>query len=247
MKQKIFLILFSFLFSFELSAQEAFTEAQLQEDNWLQQAQNLKPADLIELKKHNFDFTALDDFQNPLLYYILTKNPDPELVSQLIEFGADVNQPAANGMLPLNVTTSKAHELQLQMMMFQSLGLDLGRPEIRETIEYNIFLEMSRMTAIAEILIKAGADVNRLSQLGTPLMNAASNAWNIDIVKLLIDAGANINQTDQNGRTALFYAASGGNDEIIDILLKAGADPTIKDADGKTFEQSRLTETEESL
>ena len=66
-------------------------------------------------------------------------------------------------------------------------------------------------------------------------MNAATNAWNAEIVQLLIDADADLNKTDKNGRTALFYAASGGNDDIVALLIDAGADTSIKDKEGKLY------------
>ena len=85
------------------------------------------------------------------------------------------------------------------------------------------------------LLIENGADVNQETPLGTPLMNAATNDWNIDLVDMLITAGANINQTDVNGRSALFYAAAFNSNTILAKLLTADADVNIKDIYGKTY------------
>lgn len=192
--------------------------------------------DSIEtLKKQNFDFNAKDSEGNPALYYLLTRNPDLKVAQKAIEYGADVNMPAKNGMIPLNVATSKANELQLQIMMMKTMGLDVGNPEIQEKLKENLFREMSRMSELTQMLIEAGADINQTSSLGTPLMNAATNAWNLEIVRLLINAGADLNKTDKDGKTALFYAASGGNDDIVTLLLQSGADANIKDNSGKTY------------
>ncbi len=187
------------------------------------------------LKKQNFDFNTKDTAGNPALYYLLTRNPDLEVAKKAIEYGADVNMPAANGMIPLNIATSKANELQLQIMMMKTMGLDVSNPEIQDKLKENLFREMNRMSALTQMLIDAGADINQTSPLGTPLMNAATNAWNAEIIQLLINAGADVNKTDKDGKTALFYAASSGNDDIVSQLIKAGADPDIKDNNGKLY------------
>lgn len=187
------------------------------------------------LLKENFDFNRKDSTGNPPLYYALTRNPNLEVAKKMISFGADVNAPASNGMIPLNIATSKANELQLQIMMMRTLGLDISNPEIQDELKKNLFHEMNRVIDMTRLLIENGADVNRESSLGTPLMNAVTNAWNQEIVEMLIKAGAHLNQTDKDGKTALFYAAASGNDDIVAMLLKAGANPDIKDKDGKLF------------
>lgn len=202
----------------------------------LEQQMSEANLDSIEmLKKQNFDFNTKDSAGNPVLYYLLTRNPDLNVAKKAIEYGADVNMPAKNGMIPLNIATSKANELQLQIMMMKTMGLDVGNPEIQDKLKENLFLEMSRMKALAQMLIDAGADVNLDSTLGTPLMNASTNAWNLEIVQLLINAGADLNKTDKDGKTALFYAASSGNDDIVSLLIKSGADPDIKDNEGRLY------------
>lgn len=187
------------------------------------------------LRKENFDFNAKDTLGNTPLYYLMVKNQDPELVRRIISYGADVNTAVGNGMIPLNVTTSKANELQLQIMMMQTMGLDVSSPEVQETLKERLFKEMNRMIRLAQILIENGADVNKESVLGSPLTNAVTNVWNRDIVELLLKAGANPNWQDKEGRTALFYAAASGNDDIVTLLLKAGADPNIQDKAGKVY------------
>lgn len=190
---------------------------------------------LEDFKKQNFDFNTKDTFGNPALFYLLTKNPDLNVARKAIEFGADVNAPAGNGMIPLNISTSKANELQLQILMMKTLGLDVSNPEVQESLKANLFHEMNKMIEMAQMLIDNGADVNKESSLGTPIVNAVTNAWNREIVEMLIKAGANINWKDKEGRTPLFYAAASGNGEIITLLIKAGADTDVKDNGGKVY------------
>lgn len=210
--------------------------AELEENNDLEAMMAQADVAVIEdLKQKNFDFNAKDPAGNPVLYYLLTRNPDLAVAEKAIEYGADVNRPAANGMLPLNIASSKANELQLQIMMMKAMGLDVSNEEVQNELKKNLFHEMNRMIAMAKMLIDKGADVNQSSVLGTPLMNAVTNAWNQEIVDMLIKAGAELDKTDADGKTALFYAAASGNDDIVAMLLAAGADPDIKDKNGKTY------------
>lgn len=190
---------------------------------------------LEELKKQNFDFNAQDSNGNTPLFYLLTRNRNLETAIKAIELGADINAPTKSGILPINIPTSKANELQLQIIMMQAMGLDLNDPEVQEKVQEKLFHEMERMFQMAQMLIANGADVNREGALGTPLMNAATNAWNYEIAKMLIEKGADVNARDKNGKTALFYAAAGNSDDIAMLLLKSGADADIKDNNGKTY------------
>lgn len=193
------------------------------------------PEDIEAKGKEGFDFNTKDVSGNAPLYYALTRNPDLKVAEKMIEYGADVNMPAANGMIPLNVATSKANELQLQIMMMQTMGLDLNDEKVAEQLKQNLFREMSRMLEMVQLLIKHGADVNQESALGTPLMNAVTNAWNLDIAEELIKSGADLNKTDKHHRTALFYAESSGNEDMATMLIKKGADTSVKDEDDRTY------------
>ena len=200
-----------------------------------EQMSSIDVTTLENLKNTGFDFNKKDVNGNPPLYYILTRNPDLEVAKKAIEYGADVNIPAKNGMIPLNIATSKANELQLQIMMMKTMGLDTSKQEVQEELKKTLFHEMTRAIEMTKLLIDNGADVNLVSSLGTPLMNAVTNVWNLDIVKMLIDAGANLNATDKTGKTALFYAFASSNDDVVNLLIEKGADTSIQDTEGKTY------------
>lgn len=191
--------------------------------------------DVEKLNQAGFDFNLKDFKKNPVLYYALSRNNSSDVIEKIVEYGADVNEYAGNGMLPFNVVTSKANELQLQVLMMQTMGLDMSDPKVEDELKTRVFREMSRMLSLAAFLIDNGADVNKESVLGTPLMNAVTNKWNVEIINLLIKYGADVNKKDKNGRTALFYAFLSGNDEIVTQLIQYGADTDIKDNNGQTY------------
>lgn len=87
---------------------------------------------------------------------------------------------------------------------------------------------------IAEILIKAGAEVNYcaegLLEASTALMAAASTN-SVETIKVLLKHKANINQVNTNGMTALMHAAKHNNIEAVAILTDNHADIEIKTFD----------------
>ncbi len=69
----------------------------------------------------------------------------------------------------------------------------------------------------------------------TPLMFAAGNNSNLEVITALLKAGAEIEARDEIGGTPLMLAAeNNSNPEVITALLKAGADAKAKDSTGKS-------------
>lgn len=76
-------------------------------------------------------------------------------------------------------------------------------------------------TAIAQVLVEAGADVNWIDGEGvTPLILAAFKGHE-DIARLLLEQGADTTIRDQWDRTALDYALRRGDTDPIVQLLPA--------------------------
>ena len=97
------------------------------------------------------------------------------------------------------------------------------------------------LEAIPVMLIKAGANVNRLafeySIYGgfiRTTLGLAAHCGLVRTVKAMLAAGADVNQKDTWGGTALFDAANKGHKRVARVLLAAGARTNLKRHDGAT-------------
>ena len=81
------------------------------------------------------------------------------------------------------------------------------------------------------VLLKAGADVNKVNDYGQqPIMIAASNG-HVECVKALLTAGAGVNSVNERclDRTVLMCAINEGKLECVQALIHAGADVNMTD------------------
>ena len=88
--------------------------------------------------------------------------------------------------------------------------------------------------ALAETLIKKGADVNKTGW--TPLHYAATSA-HLPLIRLLLENYAYIDAESPNGSTPLMMASMYGNPEAVKLLIEEGADPMLKNQQGLTAQQ----------
>jgi cytohesin len=82
---------------------------------------------------------------------------------------------------------------------------------------------------VVEVLLQAGADVNKADDDGSAPLSAATSA---PIATMLIERGASVNATNTLGQTALLCAAQEDRADVVGALLQAGADVNKADEDG---------------
>ena len=90
--------------------------------------------------------------------------------------------------------------------------------------------------AIAEYLIKAGANVNLPAQNPTKVtpLHSAIARNDLKVCQLLVENGADINAQQMQGVTALHSAAHRGNLALVQFLVENGANTNAKTTEGKT-------------
>lgn len=79
---------------------------------------------------------------------------------------------------------------------------------------------VSNRLEVVKILLKAGAQVNALSDTGSTPVRSACFMTNIDVIKTLIEYGADIHKANKNGGTCLINAVQSA--ELCQILLDHG-------------------------
>lgn len=84
-------------------------------------------------------------------------------------------------------------------------------------------------TEIAKILVKHGANINKVDEdLDTALIHAI-RGLNFLLVDFLIKNDADVHKKNKDGRTALMYAVQFNLEIVVDLLLEKGADPLETD------------------
>jgi ankyrin repeat protein len=92
-----------------------------------------------------------------------------------------------------------------------------------------------RHSAVAEELLRHGADVNARSKTGFTALMFAAQQGDLDATRILLDAKASPNDViPKSGATPLIIASAIGHPDVVALLLDKGADPNVVDANGFT-------------
>jgi hypothetical protein len=124
-------------------------------------------------------------------------------------------------------------ETAVRELIKRGAGLNFERKD-----ETSLILAIrDKKTAIAKLLLEAGADPNLAESVngGTPLRWAVQTS-NVEIVEILINHyNVDVNFRPKNGVTALHAAADFNRDERITVmLLAAGSDANVIDEEGRS-------------
>lgn len=157
-----------------------------------------------------------------------------EIVKLLLERGAEVDQFNAG----LN-RTALHHVAAKRQLYSNPLPLLLqGEEGARELEKMNDELpdagSPEDYKAIASLLLKAGAKIDRKDSGGHTPLHYAVLASNMEVIKLLIKAGVDPNVTDSGGNTSLHMAAQRGKLDVVKSLIDAGATKSARNQSNKT-------------
>jgi len=156
-----------------------------------------------------------------------------DIVTVLVDAGADVNLKSSHGYAPLFVAVQEKHKPIVEYFLSKGAHIDEKNGPNGQTALLKVCFGGS--LDIATVLVDAGADVNLKSTQGfAPLFAAVQNKHK-PVVEYLLTKGAHINEKNgQTGLTALYKACVDGSLDIATVLLDAGADVNLKSTQGYT-------------
>jgi len=156
---------------------------------------------------------------------------EPEIASQLIERGADVNLRNKAGLSALMMAAAIGHPGLVSSLIEKGAVVD-AKSESGETAL--MYTSEGGSLEIVQLLKAKGADVNTQTNGGrTPLIYAVGGKQ-AGIVGWLLENGADARLQTKSGRTALWEAVESEDLEIAKTLIKAGADVNAKTDTGAT-------------
>lgn len=158
-------------------------------------------------------------------------NGRSEIVTSLLQAGANVNAPTPAGFTALILAADNGHLEAVRRLVNAHADVNAknnyGWTALTGAAS-NGHIEVIRM------LLRVGADMNiKTEASGTTALYEAVRNGHAGAVRTLLEAGADANVESNSGKAALTLAAEGGNVEIVRALLNAGVDakgPDAKDA-----------------
>ena len=201
-----------------------------------------EPEEVYRCLNAGVDIDATYDFGMTALHYAASTSRSIDIIDVLLDAGADVTVTDDVGRIALHYAVLNDHPPMTARLI--EVGADVNALDVFGYSILRSAVSVARPprvtdTAIIEMLINAGADVNSIAEDGsTPLHEAAMNNDILEFTTKLLDAGANVNAVSEVGWTPLHYAARfSRNPAILEALLDAGADPDARANDGQTVHQ----------
>jgi ankyrin repeat protein len=215
------------------------------------------------LLERGADINAKNNGGNTPLHWAARKNSNGDVIKCLIENGADINAKNNNGTTPMNAANTEEKKNFLrnaattviknepeEALPFEDFILSAETSDMEddfvpylgdlsnEDIFEDIFdaIKQGDLKAVKMWIKNDPKSVHKKdADCNTPLIIAAWQNSNVDIIKCLLKNGADVNAKNNNGDTPLTLAArQNTNVDIIKCLLKNGADVNAKNIHGDT-------------
>lgn len=155
-----------------------------------------------------------------------------EIVTYLIENGAEVDCQDNIGRTPLMNASAKGH-LDTVKLLVQA-GADPNKKMGNGIATAVLFAFANGNVQIFEYLIKSGGDINFKDPDGGTYLIGAAIDINLPLIRVLLANDVNINAQNNQGINALMVSSRMGYVEIVELLLNNGADISAKDKEEMT-------------
>jgi ankyrin repeat protein len=157
-----------------------------------------------------------------------------EMVSILLEAGADIEKPGRDGLQPLHNAVAMGDKDIVALLLQKGASVAAKDQQGRTPLVY-FTANAGTDIEIAKLLLTAGADPNiEDADHWTALNYVARYTGNVALARLLIAAGADINHGKDDGETPVGSATFHMHYDLAKFLISAGADVNKADKEGKS-------------
>ena len=180
------------------------------------------------LSSSMLDINFADDIHKTTPLIRAAENGHEDVVSCLINNGADPNVADAHGGNPLHMSAQNGHKSVVKLLL--DGGADPNRAD-----DYGMTSLLWAVDSdIVRLLLEKGAEVNKADEDGETPLHVSAKEGLTSVVKILLDNGADPSKVDKDALTPLHTAAQEGEAGTVELLLERGADPNKADKDGDT-------------
>jgi hypothetical protein len=154
-----------------------------------------------------------------------------DAVKALLQHGADREARDHAGETALHLTAWRAGQGWSEVTAIDQFGHIAA---MRGGVTY--LVSEDQLLEVAEVLIRAGCNVNTANAHGVTPLHAAAGDGMPSMVRLLLESGADVDATDKDLRTPLHAAAVNHplGVRALKLLLEYGADPNAADLRAQT-------------
>ncbi|MCP4160484.1 MAG: hypothetical protein GY760_10450 [Deltaproteobacteria bacterium] len=151
-------------------------------------------------------------------------NDSNDLMTMLIEFGADINYVDGSGNSTLHIAASRGFKEGIDKLTDMGMDINItnskdGKTPLFKAIEY--------APESVEFMIKKGASVKSQNKYGETPAFYALRYNKLEAFQVLINSGSDIDHITNYGETMLYSAVNSNNLKFIKLLLKNGANPYL--------------------
>ncbi len=191
---------------------------------------------LIVFVKNGVNIDTRDKDGKTMLHRAVEQG-DTQRIKNLLKVKSNPNTLAKDGSTPLHsalfIQPEKTENINLLIKAGAAINAEYGREKNSLLLQ---IMEKDQNLALAEILIKAGANPNARNAFGdTPLIAAAKNAKDEKPLEFLLENKADINIKNSQGFSAILIAAANNKNPAVTIALLKKSDNKIDSSHALDF------------